>query len=96
MFFDFQQKPRFNSKGEFNMPYGMDCFSENNKKYIEDGCDFFSKNNVMIFNDSFKNFDMDITERDFIYLDPPYLNTGATYNENSAWNIEKENELYEF
>ena len=28
---------------------------------------FFSKNNVMIFNDSFKNFDMDITERDFIY-----------------------------
>lgn len=96
MFFAFSQQPRFNKNNKFNMPYGSDCFSDNNKDYIKNGCNFFSKNNVMIFNDSFTNFDMSITEKDFVYLDPPYLNTTATYNENNGWGIEKENELYDF
>lgn len=97
MFFAFSQQPRFNSKGEFNMPYGTDCFSENNKEYIKNGCEFFSQNNVRIFNDTFENFDIDMMdENDFIYLDPPYLNTTATYNENNGWTIDSEAKLYEF
>ena len=97
MFFAFSQQPRFNSKGDFNMPYGMDCFSENNKEYIRNGCKFFSQNNVRIFNDTFENFDIDMMdENDFIYLDPPYLNTTATYNENNGWTIDNEEKLYEF
>lgn len=96
MFFAFSQQPRFNNKGEFNMPYGMDYFSNDNKRYIEDGCDFFSKNNVMIFNDDFKNFDMNIEEKDFVYLDPPYLNTDAIYNGYNCWNKKDEKDLYEF
>lgn len=96
MFFAFSQQPRFNNKGEFNMPYGMDYFSNDNKRYIEDGCDFFSKNNVMIFNDDFKNFDMNIEEKDFVYLDPPYLNTDAIYNGDNSWNKKDEKDLYEF
>lgn len=97
MFFAFSQQPRFNSKGDFNMPYGMDCFSENNKEYIRNGCKFFSQNNIRIFNDTFENFDIDMMdENDFIYLDPPYLNTTATYNENNGWTIANEEKLYEF
>ena len=41
MFYAFSQQFRFNNKGDFNMPYGMDCFSETNKTYIEVGCSFF-------------------------------------------------------
>ena len=41
MFYSFSQQFRFNKKGEFNMPCGNDCFSEKNKEYIKDGCDFF-------------------------------------------------------
>ena len=97
MFFAFSQQPRFNSKGNFNMPYGMDCFSDNNKAYIKNGCKFFSQNNVKIFNNTFENLDMDIIdENDFIYLDPPYFGTLATYNENNGWKIDDEKKLYDF
>ena len=97
MFFAFSQQPRFNSKGNFNMPYGTDCFSENNKEYIKNGCKFFSQNNVKIFNNTFENLDMDIIdENDFIYLDPPYFGTLATYNENNGWKIDDEKKLYDF
>lgn len=41
MFYSFSQQFRFNSKGEFNMPCGNDCFSDKNKDYIQNGCSFF-------------------------------------------------------
>lgn len=95
MFYSFSQQFRFNSKNEFNMPCGNDCFSEKNKEYIESGCDFFKKNNVHITNNDFKKIKVEkIKKDDFVYLDPPYLNTTATYNENDGWNINDENELY--
>ena len=34
MFYSFSQQFRFNSKNEFNMPCGNDCFSETNKQLI--------------------------------------------------------------
>lgn len=96
MFYSFSQQFRFNSKGEFNMPCGNDCFSEGNKQYIENGCNFFGNDNVYIFNKNFKDLNIkNIKENDFIYLDPPYLNTTATYNENGGWTEEDENELYQ-
>lgn len=33
---------------------------------------------------------------DFVYLDPPYLNTTATYTENDGWSVNDEDSLYEF
>lgn len=93
MFYSFSQQFRFNSKGEFNMPYGTDCFSDTNKEYIKNGCDFFSQDNVHIFNFDFTMLDTN-NKDNFIYLDPPYLNTTATYNENNGWNVDNENSLY--
>ena len=41
--------------------------------------------------------DLDINQYDkedlFIYADPPYLITTATYNEKNGWNVYKEKEL---
>lgn len=96
MFYSFSQQFRFNSKNEFNMPCGNDCFSETNKEYIRNGCKFFNQDNVKIFNKDFKTLKIDkLNQNDFVYLDPPYLNTTATYNENGGWNIEDENILYD-
>lgn len=95
MFWSFSQQFRFNSKGEFNMPYGMDCFSEKNKEYVINGCRFFRRDDVFIYDMNFKDWDISaLTINDFVYLDPPYLNTTATYTENNGWNTEDENRLY--
>ena len=96
IFYSFSQQFRFNSKGDFNMPYGTDCFSKTNEEYIKNGCNFFNKDTVCIGNSDFRTINIDLLdENDFIYLDPPYLNTTATYNENGGWNIQDENDLYE-
>ena len=96
MFYSFSQQFRFNDSGDFNMPCGNDCFSDKNKEYIKNGVDFFNKDNVHIFNMDFKSIPLDsIAKNDFVYLDPPYHNTTATYNENGGWNENNEDELYE-
>ena len=96
MFYSFSQQFRFNSKNEFNMPCGNDCFSETNKVYINNGCEFFNQDNVKIFSKDFKTLKIDnLNQNDFVYLDPPYLNTTATYNENGGWNITDEDTLYD-
>lgn len=96
MFYSFSQQFRFNSKNEFNMPCGNDCFSETNKDYIKNGCEFFNQDNVKIFSKDFKTLKIDkLNQNNFVYLDPPYLNTTATYNENGGWNIDDEDALYD-
>lgn len=97
MFYSFSQQFRFNSKGEFNMPCGNDCFAEKNKEYIEDGCKFFSSTDTYISSKDFREFPAgNLTTKDFVYLDPPYFNTTATYNENGGWSESDENDLYAF
>lgn len=97
MFYSFSQQFRFNSKGEFNMPIGNDCFSEKNEEYIKNGCQFFKQDNVHISHFDFRNLPISrLFLNDFVYLDPPYLNTTATYNENNGWNLDDELSLYKF
>ena len=95
MFYSFSQQFRFNSKGDFNMPCGNDCFSDKNREYISNGTKFFKRDNVKINNGDFQKLCVEeLNKDDFVYLDPPYFNTTATYNENNGWSEEDENTLY--
>ena len=92
----FNNQIRFNSKGEYNMPFGKDRSSFNptlRQKFI----DFHKKVNDIdctFLNIPFEQFDIsDLTEWDFVYADPPYFNSVATYNENGGWTEESENNL---
>lgn len=95
MFYSFSQQFRFNSNGEFNMPCGNDCFSKTNEEYIKNGCNFFNSDNTTITNKDFRGLKVSkISQSDFVYLDPPYFNTTATYNENGGWTEKDEEDLY--
>ena len=96
--YSFNHQIRFNSKGEFNMPFGKDrsYFNDSlrknliafHKKIVERGIIFTSKN--------FTDLKLDkMGKDDFIYCDPPYLITCATYNENGGWGEKEEHELYD-
>lgn len=58
---------------------------------------FFKKDCVEIKNNDYKLLNIEeLSEKDFVYLDPPYFNTTAVYNENGGWTEDNENGLYEF
>ena len=93
-FFSFCNLIRFNSKSEFNMPFGNRCFLSEHKPLIEYCCWKMKRMNIQLYNtdalqyikDNIDNFKQD----DFIYLDPPYLNTMAVYNEKNKNNWTKD------
>lgn len=99
-YFSFSNLIRFNNKNEFNMPYGHRCFiSEAHEYNIERFYNVMRKKLVSIKNeDAFKILEnIKENKRQFIYLDPPYTNTMAVYNEQKAgggWNIEDDIKLF--
>lgn len=69
------------SKNNFNVSVGNGYFNQRVQKSIKDICNFYRKN-VMLTNKSFADFDdVNFNKNDFVYLDPPYFNTNAVYND---------------
>lgn len=102
-YFSFCNLIRFNQKNQFNMPFGNRCFLEEHKNKIESACDKFKNKNIIFKNEN--AFDIlcenivhkEFKENDFVYLDPPYSNTTAIYNEKRAfggWTIEDDKRLF--
>ena len=79
---------RYNSKGEFNVPYGGIAYNKKNfRKKIEylksePLQELLSKTNIVNadFQDFFNIYEP--TENDFIFLDPPYDTEFSTYAQN--------------
>ncbi|WP_058892845.1 DNA adenine methylase [Campylobacter iguaniorum] len=93
----FNNQIRFNSNGEFNLPVGKRDFNIKMeqklikfiKRLHEQDCEFSCID--------FRNFNIDILKKDdFVYIDPPYLITCATYNENGGWSQNDEKDLLDF
>lgn len=92
--FSFNHQIRFNKNGEFNMPFGKDrsYFNETIRQNLID----FKKGieNISFTNRTFEELDVEkLKKDDFVYCDPPYLITCATYNEKDGWNEDKEKKL---
>lgn len=98
LLYGFNNDLRFNAKGDFNLPVGKTDFNKTNVNKLETYlnhiktikthyiCAEFDSNNV-------KNI---INKADFVYMDPPYLITTATYNESNKWNENHEKRLLNF
>lgn len=99
-FYSFSNLIRFNQKSDFNMPYGNRCYCEKHYNQIKDWCNVVRNRDIDIKQenafDILQNTIFD--KNDFIYLDPPYSNTLAIYNEKRAfggWGVEDDYRLFE-
>lgn len=87
---------RYNDKGEFNVPYGGIGY---NGKSMKKKLDYYRSlpllnhfKSVHIHNQDFEQFlrEEEPTERDFIFLDPPYDSEFSTYAQNDFTKVDQE------
>lgn len=88
---------RFNQKGEFNLPIGKRDFNQSMQKKLKLFCRQLAHKNSSFTSIFFNKINTNsLTENSFVYADPPYLLSCASYNENDNWNINSEKKLYAF
>ncbi len=89
----FNNQIRFNSDGEFNLPVGKRDFNIRMQNKLKSFLFTLSNKNISFSNKDFTRIKVSsLSVKDFVYVDPPYLITCATYNEKS-WNENEEKRL---
>lgn len=95
--FGFNNQMRFNAQGEFNLPVGKRDFNLVLQRKLKKFMTALQQQKPSILNLDFREFNTDfLTEDSLVYVDPPYLITGATYNENGGWIEQDETDLLHF
>lgn len=95
----FNNQVRFNKKGGFNYAFGKRSFNLSTKVNLEQFSNRLKQINVSFYSDDFRTLlnNIDVSSNDFIYADPPYLISGAAYNNKSnisgGWSENDEREL---
>lgn len=82
--FSFNHQIRFNSKMQYNNPFGKNksSFTISLQNKLENFIQRLQELNLTIENKGFDAFDFsNLNSRDFVYCDPPYLISTASYND---------------
>lgn len=93
LIYGFNHMIRFNAKGDFNLPVGNVDFNNNVVTALRGYFAFVKDKAILFSNMDFEAFlnSIELTEKDFVYLDPPYLITFSEYNK--IWDEECEMRL---
>lgn len=92
--FSFNNQIRFNRKGEYNLPVGKRDFNANMRLKLNSFINRLQSIHHKFSSNDFRDFDFEsLTNKSFVYIDPPYLITCATYNESSGWTNKDELDL---
>lgn len=95
--YSFNNQLRFNKKGEFNLPVGKRDFNSKMQGKLGAFIDRVKSGDYRFTTDDFRNVSMEgYTDKSFFYVDPPYLITCATYNEQSGWTESDEKDLLHY
>lgn len=90
----FNNQIRFSKQGNYNIPFGRRDFNPNLEKSFINFFNKVNEKNIEFISSSFLDLEIeDLNSEDFVYCDPPYLITCATYNEQGGWNINLEKSL---
>ena len=92
----FNNQIRFNSDGEFNLPVGKRDFNVRMQNKLKNFLSALKTKDISFSSCYFSDIKVSsLSKNDFVYADPPYLITCATYNEKS-WNEEEEKKLLSY
>lgn len=101
--YSFNYQFRFNSKLEYNNPFGRNRsqFSSRMERNLIAFISKLKKSNIEFLSSDFTEISLDnLTPKDLIYCDPPYLITTGTYNDGNRgfknWKAEQEHSLYRY
>src|SRR5699024_4740083 len=91
--FGFNNQIRFNKRGEYNLPVGKRDFNANMEKKLREFHKVITEGNFEFSSIDFRLFNK-VTSNDFLYADPPYRISTASYNENGGWGIQDDLDLF--
>ena len=98
--YSFNHQIRFNSKHEFNTPFGRgrSSFNRSIEANLAEFVSRLQQNNITLTSGDFLSVPVStLSERDFVYCDPPYLITTGSYNDGKRgfkdWTEQEEVEL---
>lgn len=95
--YGFNNQIRFNSNGEYNLPVGKRDFNNSIKSHLVKFMEKLQSQNKEFRSIPFSQIDInEISANDFVYCDPPYLITTASYNELNGWTEEDEKNLLHY
>ncbi len=98
--FSFNNQIRFNKKGQFNLPVGKRDFNSSMRSKLLLFSEELKRKDISFHSKDFREFGKfiinNLTNEAFVYCDPPYLITKASYNENGGWTENDEMDLLLF
>lgn len=92
--FAFNNQIRFNKKNEYNLPVGKRDFNLKMQRKLYDFVEILHDQRIEIKSTDYENIDIPVNS--FVYCDPPYSITTATYSEGNSWSISDDQNLFKF
>lgn len=83
--YGFNNQIRYNKSGHYNIPVGKRDFNDKIKLNLKSFIEVIKDSDINFQCKDFRNLDLNLKQGDFLYADPPYLISTATYNEQSGW-----------
>ncbi len=86
---------RFNNSFKFNQSFGKRTINDSTIQKLKDYCNVLKDKDIYFSNFNFQDLFKihPITDKDFVYLDPPYMISEAGYN--AYWSKSMEDSLYD-
>ena len=82
--YSFNHQIRFNSRHEFNTPFGKErsSFNDSIERNLVRFCTALQTKNLVLSSGDFRNFNFSqLSQKDMVYCDPPYLISTGSYND---------------
>lgn len=92
--YSFNNQIRFNRNGYFNLPANKRDFNSALRARLIDFIVRLRQKHIEFRDEDFEN--IEIISDSFIYADPPYLISTATYNENNNWTAIDDRRLFKY